>query len=83
MGMAKRQPKRTARQIWLDGFLGTDNTCCDQPQQTGYDVVMLSCRHNDYANEETNCYYATCDACGNIDTLCPKCVDEAVIDAGL
>jgi len=49
--------------------------------RTGWDVVMLMCRHNDHVAVEANALYADCDGCGNIETLCSQCIAEAVADA--
>jgi hypothetical protein len=78
--MSKKRAAKTVTPrsaFLLDFFAGE---CCNQPMSTGYDVVMLCCKHNDYTSTEDNCYYAMCDVCGNMDTLCGKCVDEVVAD---
>lgn len=80
--MAKRSTKtaQTPRQRWLDGFFAQE--CCGQPMSTGYDVVMLSCRHNDHTSTEEEAYYAMCNGhCGDSETLCAECVAEAVAEA--
>jgi len=49
--------------------------------QSGYDVMTSACCHFDYEQITENAHYIMCDVCGNGETLCSKCVDEAVEDS--
>jgi hypothetical protein len=71
-----KKAAKTPRAAFLTAMYAAE--CCGQPQQVGYDVMSHSCRLHDYETVEANCHYAMCDACGNIDTLCNECVDDAV-----
>jgi len=69
---------KTPRQWFIHDFL-TDE-CCGQPMQTGYDVVTHSCHHTNHEAAYDNFYYAMCDACGNEETLCGKCIDDNIAE---
>lgn len=65
--MKRRPAPKSPLQQLIDGFLN-EGECCDQPMQTGYDVMLHSCGNPDHWGVEIECYYRMCDECGTFES---------------